>query len=61
MANNSHTEEGDTMSNREIALQLTLKLLDIEQFENSGSASNADYGRMAAELFNSILNSLCQD
>lgn len=49
------------MSNKEIALQLTLKLLDMSQFENSGSASNDDFGRNAAELFNAILNSLSQD
>ena len=46
------------MSDKEIALQLTLKLLETNHLMSSDVHSNAEYGKAAADIYNTILNSI---
>lgn len=46
------------MSDKEIALQLTLKLLDTGHFASGEVVSNEAYGKAAADIHNAVLNSI---
>ncbi len=46
------------MSDKEIALQLTLKLLETGHLMSGDVVSNEAYGKAAADIYNTILNSI---
>lgn len=49
------------MSDKEIALQLTLKLLDTGHYVAGEVVSNEAYGKAAADIYNAVLNSIHRD
>lgn len=49
------------MTDREIALQLTLKLIETNQIFSGDTNSNEDLGREVAKLFNEICKGICQE
>lgn len=46
------------MSDKEIALQLTLKLLDTGHYVAGNDISNEAYGKAAADIYNAVLNTI---
>lgn len=46
------------MSDKEIALQLTLKLLETSHGVVGDVVSNEAYGKAAADIYNAVLNSI---
>ena len=46
------------MSDKEIALQLTLKLLDTGHYVAGEVVSNEAYGKAAADIYNAVLNTI---
>lgn len=46
------------MSDKEIALQLTLRLLDAGHYVAGEVVSNEAYGKAAADIYNAVLNSI---
>ena len=49
------------MSDREIALQLTLKLIETGHFFAGNVENNKDYGRETANIFNEIFKGISQE
>ena len=46
------------MDNKEIALQITLKLIEAKECAAIGYPNNTDYGKAFAELYNGVLLNL---
>lgn len=46
------------MSDKEIALQLTLKLLETGHFRSGDIQSNAEFGSAIADIYNAILQAI---
>ena len=46
------------MSDREIALQITLKLIEFGHFRSGDVHSNAECGKFAADIYNAVLSSI---
>ncbi len=55
---NKSRKEVFCVSDKEIALQLTLKLLDTGHFASGEVVSNEAYGKAAADIYNAVLNSI---